>query len=293
MAMVRVSRIQAVQEVEDGGGDGPTCTLSASPSPETPLVVDDDLEVKLNGETVFIDDDGYATLDGRAIWKGDPITFSALPGDELEIIATNPGVREIELSALYLHAGGESVQLSDGVPKAPGGDLYEFFRECFTISIPAPLISILEYSPQQIHGGEDLEVKVGWSNIPAGWRLNVSLEESEENHTRLADDVSKTVSISKVIGGEEVFTLKVHSIGEIHPQAKVCACFYNESGEWTGVFTKTDITVLRSPGPCIPWTLIAILLLLITFAGAFYVIKKRGGRAEPENAKSDVTTHPH
>jgi hypothetical protein len=39
-------------------------TLSASPSPETPLVVDDDLEVKVNGETVFIDDDGYATLDG-------------------------------------------------------------------------------------------------------------------------------------------------------------------------------------------------------------------------------------
>jgi len=84
-------------------------TLSASPSPETPLVVDDDLEVKVNGETVFIDDDGYATLDGRASWKGEPITFSALPGDELEIIATNPGGGEIELSALYLHAGDESV----------------------------------------------------------------------------------------------------------------------------------------------------------------------------------------
>lgn len=65
--------------------------LSASPSPETPLVVDDDLEVKVNGETVFIDDDGYATFDGRISWKGDPITFSALPGDELEIIATNFG----------------------------------------------------------------------------------------------------------------------------------------------------------------------------------------------------------
>ena len=59
-------------------------TISASPSPETPIVVDDDPEVKVNGETVFIDDDGYATLDGRASWKGDLITFSALPGDERE-----------------------------------------------------------------------------------------------------------------------------------------------------------------------------------------------------------------
>lgn len=117
-------------------------TLSASPSPETPLVVDDDLEVKVNGETVFIDDDGYATLDGRASWTGDPITFSALPGYELEIIATNPGGGEIELSALYLHADEESVQLSDGVPNAPGGDLYEFFRERFAISIPATSPSV-------------------------------------------------------------------------------------------------------------------------------------------------------
>ena len=266
-------------------------TISASPSPETHLVVDDDLEVKVNGETVFIDDDGYATLDGRASWKGDPITFSALPGYELEIIATNPGGGAIELSALYLHADGESVKLSDGVPNALGSDLYEFFRERFMISIPAPLISILGYSPQQIHGDKDLEAKVGWSNIPAGWSLNVSLEGSEENHTRLADGVSKTVSISEVIGGEEVFTLKVQSIGEIHSQAKVCACFYNESGEWTGIFTKTDITVLQSPGPRIPWTVIAILLLLTTFAGAFYVIKKRGGRAEPENVKYDNANH--
>ena len=59
-------------------------TLSASPSPETPLAVDDDLEVKVNGETAFIDDDEYATLDGRASWKGAPITFSALPGEIMQ-----------------------------------------------------------------------------------------------------------------------------------------------------------------------------------------------------------------
>ncbi|KAF5412831.1 MAG: hypothetical protein C5S47_00555 [Candidatus Methanogasteraceae archaeon] len=38
-------------------------TISVSPSPETPIVVDDDLEVEVNGETAFIDDDRYATLD--------------------------------------------------------------------------------------------------------------------------------------------------------------------------------------------------------------------------------------
>ncbi|MEA1906371.1 MAG: hypothetical protein U9N12_05385 [Euryarchaeota archaeon] len=142
-------------------------TLSASPSPETHLVVDDDLEVKVNGETVFTDDDGYATPDGRASWKGDPITFSALPGDELEIIATNPGGGGIELSALYLHADGESVQLSDGVPNTPGSDLPGFFRERFTISIPvsSPSVRILG-RPSSVYGGEALEVMVGWSNIP-------------------------------------------------------------------------------------------------------------------------------
>lgn len=251
-------------------------TISASPSPETPLVVDDDLEVKVNGETVFIDDDGYTTLDGRGSWKGDPITFTALPGDELEIIATNPGGGEIELSPLYLHAGDESVKLSDGVPNAPGGDLYEFFRERFTISIPAPLISILEYSPQQIHEGKDLEVKVGWSNIPAGWRLNVSLEESEENHTRLANDVSKIVSISEVISGEEVFTLKVHSVSEKHSQANVCACFYNESGGWTGIFKKTDITIL--PEDKLPYLLAAAAILITTL---IFVAIYRKTRAFP------------
>lgn len=83
-------------------------TLSASPSPETFLVVDDDLEVKVNGETVFIDDDGYATLDGRASWKGVPIAFSALPGDELEIIATNPGGGGLNCQhCIFMQMGGQ------------------------------------------------------------------------------------------------------------------------------------------------------------------------------------------
>ena len=222
-------------------------TISASPSPEAPLVVDDDLEVKVNGETVFIDDDRYATLDGRASWKGEPITFSALPGDELEIIATNPGGGEIELSALYLHADRESVQLSDGVPNAPGGDLYEFFEERFTITIPAPspLVYILG-RPVSVHGGEDLDVKVGWSNIPEGWKLVVSLEKSETDKNRLADDIERII---RTDSGEDVFKLKVYPVNETYNQAKVWACLFDESDNWASVFTNANMTILPAQNP--------------------------------------------
>ena len=134
-----------------------TYTFSGGPSPEMPLAVDDDLEVKVNGKAVFIDDDGYSTLDGRATWKGTPITFSASPGDVLQIIATNPGGVDIELSPLYLHVNGESLKLSDGVRKTPS-DVYKFFDESFTISIPTPKIVIT--NPKE---GE----KITWS--PEGY----------------------------------------------------------------------------------------------------------------------------
>ena len=55
-----------------------TYTLSGGSLSGIPLVVDDDLEVKVNGKAVFIDDDGYSTLDGRATWKGTSITLSLI-----------------------------------------------------------------------------------------------------------------------------------------------------------------------------------------------------------------------
>jgi hypothetical protein len=229
--------------------DSYTYTLSGGPSPETPLVVDDDLEVKVNGKTVFVDDDGVSTHDGRATWKGAPITFSASPGDVLRIIATNPGGVDIELSELYLHVNGQSLKLSDGVPKAQSEE-YTFFDERFTISIPTPKVSILDYSPSPVHGGEDANVKVSWNNIPAGWKLVVSLEESEWNYTRLADDVSKKVSES----GEDTFTLKVYPTTETHSEAKVCACFYNEKEELK-ILDKKNIIV--SPNPSLQVSIIS------------------------------------
>lgn len=196
--------------------------MSGGPSPETFLVVDDDLEVKVNGKTVFVDADRVSTLDGRAKWDGKPITFSASLDDVLQIIATNPGGIDIELSPLYLHVKGESLKLSDGVPQRKSDDVGEFFNESFTISIPTPKVSILDYFPSPVYGEEELNVNVSWSNIPAGWKLIVSLEESELNFTRLAEDVSKMFSGS----GEETITLNVYPTKETHEEAKVCACVH-------------------------------------------------------------------
>ncbi len=132
-------------------------TLSGGPSPETSLVVDDDLEVTVNGKTVLLDSDGVSTKDGRATWNGSPIAFFAAPGDVLQIRATNPGGTEIELSPLYLHVSGHSVKLSEGIPKT-ASNVPVFFDETFTISIPAPEIAIT--APKE---GEELS----WS--PEGY----------------------------------------------------------------------------------------------------------------------------
>lgn len=258
-----------------------TYTLSGGPSSETPLAVDDDLEVIVTGKTVFIDDDRVSTYDGRATWKGAPITFSAAPGDAIQIIATNPGGLDIELSPLYLHVNGQSLKLSDGVPNEKN-NTSEFFNERFIISVPTPLVSILDYSPSPVRGGEDLNVKVSWTNIPAGGKLVVSLEESEGNITRLADDVSKIVSGS----GEETFKLKVYPTTETHGEAKVCACFYiNEKGEWTGVFEKKNIMVAPKT-IIIPPLIFGIIALIILIAGIFVVRRKMTSNTKQKPSRS-------
>ncbi len=143
---------------EGGGGwavtatttaDGYLYTLSGGPSPETPLVVDDDLEVLVNGKTVFLDNDNVSTRDGRTIWNGAPITFVASSGDALRIRATNPGGVDSELSPLYLHVNAQFVKLSDGVPKTPS-DVFVFFDETFNISIPSEIAITAPKEGQEI-----------------------------------------------------------------------------------------------------------------------------------------------
>lgn len=109
------------------------CTLSGGLSASDPMHVDDDLEVQVNGETVFLDDDGTDTGSATS-WKGTPVTFTASPGDTLRIIVTDGGV-SYGLSKLYLHMDGHTFKLTDGVPVAmsPAYVPYVFFDETYTI----------------------------------------------------------------------------------------------------------------------------------------------------------------
>lgn len=247
-----------------------TWVLSGGPSSSDRIIVDDDLEVIVNGITVFKDDDEYSTLDGRASWNGEPIIFSALPGDELNIIATNPNGGEIELSPLYLNLDGQAAKLSDGVVKVES-KVNEFFNRSFIIS-NTPLVKIVEYSPSPVHGNETLTANVLWSNIPEGWELSVSLEESEWNATRLANDVNKTVSGY----GEDTFKLSVYTTDETHNEAKVFACLYDENMDWSDVFDKEDIEVIpektQEPSLSFIYYFITSIILIL---GIFIISKVR------------------
>jgi hypothetical protein len=89
-----------------------------------------------------------------------------------------------------------------------------------------------------------LDVRVSWANIPADWKLTVSLEKTKDDKTRLANDVSKTVSGS----GEDLFKLKVYPTTETYEYAKAWACFY-KGLEWKSVYGNKDIPVLPEPTP--------------------------------------------
>jgi hypothetical protein len=114
--------------------------------------------------------------------------------------------------------------------------------------LPAPSVRIVGFLPYVVHGSEDLEVKVGWSNIPTNWKLVVSLEKSETDKERLADDVSRIVSGS----GEATFKLNTHQISETYNQTKVWACLFDDSDNWASVFTNAGITVIPAQTPITP-----------------------------------------
>jgi len=106
------------------------------------------------------------------------------------------------------------------------------------------MVTVLDCSPSPVYGGEDLDVKVSWANIPADWKLTVSLEKTEEDKTRLSNDVSKIVSGS----GVETFKLDVYPTTETYEYAKVWACFYRGT-EWKSVYGNMDMVVLPEPTP--------------------------------------------
>lgn len=132
-----------------------TYTLSGGKSPSDTIFVDDDLEVQVNGKTVFLDDNSADTESSPPWeWKGDPITFTASPGDTLRIIATDAGVPDVGvgdagLSALYLHVGGQSFKLTDGIPSRQSKEFLPdvFFDESYTIPAPASFASTPSVTP--------------------------------------------------------------------------------------------------------------------------------------------------
>jgi len=107
---------------------------------------------------------------------------------------------------------------------------------------PTPSVTVLDCSPSPVNSGEALDVRVSWTDIPADWKLVVSLEKAEWDKTRLADDVSMSVFGS----GEGTFTLKVHPTTETYKHAKVWACFYKGT-EWKHIFDDMGIVVIQEP----------------------------------------------
>jgi hypothetical protein len=109
----------------DSGGDG--------------IEVSSDLEVRLNGETIFEDDNDTPQFAPASMVVGagppiDPIEFRAKPGDRLQIIATTGTTGNQYLDPLFLACPGQpDQQLTEGVGDAAPGPNVEFFNEEFVI----------------------------------------------------------------------------------------------------------------------------------------------------------------
>jgi hypothetical protein len=110
-------------------------TLSGGPAPTEPISVDDDLELRRNGETFFDDADGFAQ-------DHDPIGFTAGFGDRLRVIATNGVFGAAEhIDPLYLTCdANDEQQILDEIgfdaPDGPVGEV--FYDETFTIELGPP-----------------------------------------------------------------------------------------------------------------------------------------------------------
>jgi hypothetical protein len=106
-------------------------TLSGGTSPTETIGVDDDLELRLNGVTIFLNNDEVAS-------ELPPISFTADFGDELRVIATNSTIFAAHegIDPLYLHCDATGdVQVLDpvgvNIPSGPGGEV--FSDRTFTI----------------------------------------------------------------------------------------------------------------------------------------------------------------
>jgi hypothetical protein len=117
-------------------------TLSGGPAPTEQIGVDDDLELRLNGNAFFVDNDGFAQ-------DLAPIGFRAEFGDQLRVIATNgPFGGHEGIDPLYLTCdANDSQQVLDdtGFDAADGPAFEVFYDETFTIELGPPQTTITKH----------------------------------------------------------------------------------------------------------------------------------------------------
>jgi hypothetical protein len=110
---------------------GMQLTLSNADGADTWIGVDDDLELRLNGTTIFSNNDEIAT-------NLDPIHFTAAHGDQLRVIASNStiygGHEYIASLVLYCDANASTQVLeATATEYASGGYGEVFFDRTYTI----------------------------------------------------------------------------------------------------------------------------------------------------------------
>jgi hypothetical protein len=112
-------------------------TLSGGEDPKTPIVADDDVTVRLNGEMIFADNAGWACPDDRGgKWKGAPITFHAKPDDKITLVLYDLVGDEWGLGPVYLHRGdGKHAVLQ---PRTEGQSEGELEGHLFQDGPPGP-----------------------------------------------------------------------------------------------------------------------------------------------------------
>jgi hypothetical protein len=112
-------------------------TLSGGEDPKTPIVADDDVTVRLNGEMIFADNDGWACPDDRGgKWKGAPITFHAKPDDKITLVLYDLVGDQWGIGPVYLHrADGKHAVLQ---PRTEGQSEGELEGHLFTDGPPGP-----------------------------------------------------------------------------------------------------------------------------------------------------------
>jgi hypothetical protein len=157
--------------------------LSGGPEPTDPIVIDDDLELLLGGEKLFIDDDHVRAGDGRGVgctYNGEPILLRLPAGAALRVRALDCAPTEAILGALWLHRwDGAKRRLTGGVKERSNPALpHVFFEAEFQVGDgfdPAPVYAPPSLTQARLdHLWDDLGGKDPAREYVAVWALAAS-----------------------------------------------------------------------------------------------------------------------